>query len=230
MENEKKRIDEEGSYNIVQNSKKELMFCIGEYEGGPDSPHIVYNGGALAVLYRNQNHAVILDEVNPEARESLKLAKEVLIAECAGGGGHDLNTKQEREKLQNSIVRDYVAQVQHRAPEDDGEVTAFFAARASAKQVGGDKDDERQNRLFQATRLHTAKEFDKSIPAFETLANEGYAPAQYMMGFFHFNGDGIEQDFEKAIEYYLKAAEQGHPMANVRLEELQRQGIIKILN
>jgi hypothetical protein len=92
------------------------------------------------------------------------------------------------------------------------------------------KDEEKEPRFYQAVRAHSSKEFDKSIPVLEAMAGEGYAPAQYMLGFFYFEGDGVEQDFQKAVEYYFAAAEQGHPEASRIIQDLQDKGAIKIQN
>jgi hypothetical protein len=101
-----RKLDEEAYYDILQNSNKELLFCIGEYEGEPDNPYIVYNGGELAVLYRSPGHAVILDMLHPDAHEQLKLAKEVLVAECVRSGEGDAS-----EKLESGLVREYMAEM-----------------------------------------------------------------------------------------------------------------------
>jgi hypothetical protein len=90
------------------------------------------------------------------------------------------------------------------------------------------KDEEREPRFYEAVRFHGSQEFDKSVPVLEALAGENYAPAQYMLGFFYFNGDGVEQDFEKAINYYFAAAQQGHPEAGRIIQDLQDKGAIKI--
>jgi TPR repeat protein len=90
------------------------------------------------------------------------------------------------------------------------------------------KDEEKEARFYEAVHLHSGREFDKSVPIFEELANGDYAPAQYMLGFFYFNGDGVKQDYEIAINWYFKAAEQGHPEACRKIQDLQDRGIIKI--
>lgn len=45
------------------------------------------------------------------------------------------------------------------------------------------------------------------------LANAGYAPAQFALGWACFHGDGIRRDYVKSFEYVSKAAEQGYPAA-----------------
>jgi hypothetical protein len=48
----------------------------------------------------------------------------------------------------------------------------------------------------------------------EATAQAGNAEAQYKLGNCYLNGEhGLEKDFEKAVEWYTKAAEQGHAEA-----------------
>ncbi|MBQ2481415.1 MAG: SEL1-like repeat protein, partial [Treponema sp.] len=44
-------------------------------------------------------------------------------------------------------------------------------------------------------------------------AEQGYADAQYNLGVMYDCGRGVEQDYEKAFEWYTKAAEQGNAYA-----------------
>ena len=41
------------------------------------------------------------------------------------------------------------------------------------------------------------------------LAEEGNAPAQYLLGGMYYNGQGVPQDYQLAVKWYRKAAEQG---------------------
>jgi TPR repeat protein len=57
---------------------------------------------------------------------------------------------------------------------------------------------------------------DEEIPYSEELLNaakKGDAMAQRNLGFCYENGTGVQQDLEKAVEWYTKAAEQGYAMA-----------------
>ena len=42
-------------------------------------------------------------------------------------------------------------------------------------------------------------------------ANQGHAMAQYMMGYFYQNGEGVKKDPVKAVKWFQKAAEQNMP-------------------
>ena len=44
-------------------------------------------------------------------------------------------------------------------------------------------------------------------------AERGNASAQYSLGLFYFEGLGVAQDYQEAVRWYLKAAEQGYAEA-----------------
>ena len=48
-------------------------------------------------------------------------------------------------------------------------------------------------------------------------AQSGDSEAQYKLGECYFNGDGIEQDYKKAVEWYEKSANQGYAKAQNNL-------------
>ena len=58
---------------------------------------------------------------------------------------------------------------------------------------------------------------------FEAAAVRGYAPAQVQLGDFCYEGKGTEQDYEKAYEWYQKAAAQGADVDQERLEIAERK-------
>ena len=49
------------------------------------------------------------------------------------------------------------------------------------------------------------------------LAEQGYANAQYSLGDCYYFGNGVTQDYAKAVEWYQKAAEQGYAKAQYSL-------------
>ena len=73
--------EQEGRYDILQNGAGELLIIIRYREGGPENPRLVYDGGAHALLYRSRESAVMLDNINEEARMPLKSVSEVLMVE-----------------------------------------------------------------------------------------------------------------------------------------------------
>ena len=46
-----------------------------------------------------------------------------------------------------------------------------------------------------------------------TLADQGYAPAQFGLGLAYFDGDGVRRDYVRSFQFCLTSAEQGYPSA-----------------
>ena len=58
----------------------------------------------------------------------------------------------------------------------------------------------------------------------KSLAEQGYASAQYNLGVMHANGKGVRKDYRKAAKWYRKAAEQGYASAQYSLGVMYSQG------
>lgn len=76
--------EKEGTYTIFQNEKGEILIMLNHRCGGPENPRLVYDGGNRALLYRSRESAVFLENINEEARPSIKAVDEVLVAELDG--------------------------------------------------------------------------------------------------------------------------------------------------
>ena len=64
--------------------------------------------------------------------------------------------------------------------------------------------------------LALANKFEDDIDRFNCYhraAQLGHPQGQYKTGFYYWNGFGVEKDKKKAIEWYIKASEQGHRVA-----------------
>ncbi|MCH5292250.1 MAG: sel1 repeat family protein, partial [Treponema sp.] len=48
-------------------------------------------------------------------------------------------------------------------------------------------------------------------------AERGDAEAQNELGEMYYDGEGVEQDYDKAFDWFLKSAEQGNASAQMRL-------------
>ena len=57
------------------------------------------------------------------------------------------------------------------------------------------------------------QDYHTAVEWFSEAAEQGYAPAQFLLGTMYFNGQGVEQDRARAFEWSSKAAEQGHAQA-----------------
>lgn len=70
----------------------------------------------------------------------------------------------------------------------------------------------------------TDKQRQQEIDAVFGMAKDGFAPAQRHLGDAYLSGKGVEQDSQKAYEWFLKAAQQGDDKAQFRVAEMLHNG------
>lgn len=90
-----------------------------------------------------------------------------------------------------------------------------------AQPVFAETDSEKFNRAMQ---LHDKLNYSAAFPLFKQLAEQGYAPAQYMLGEMYSNGRSITKNHKQAAYWYTKAAEQGHSSAQFALGWMYQRG------
>jgi len=61
------------------------------------------------------------------------------------------------------------------------------------------------------------KDAKKAFANFEIAAKQGFAIAQDNLGWMYLNGQGITQDYDKALEWYARSANQGYALAQFNL-------------
>ncbi|MEN6445911.1 MAG: tetratricopeptide repeat protein [Candidatus Cloacimonas sp.] len=64
-----------------------------------------------------------------------------------------------------------------------------------------------------------------NIDVLIAAAEEGNADAQNQLGDAYYNGDGLEQDYTKAFEWYFRAAKQGHALAQYNVAFAYANGL-----
>src|SRR5208337_1738208 len=64
----------------------------------------------------------------------------------------------------------------------------------------------------------------KGCELFRRAAERGYAPAQYRLGYCFESGEGVEQSFTLANQWYEKAGNQGYVDAQYKLGHSYRTG------
>ena len=67
--------------------------------------------------------------------------------------------------------------------------------------------------------------YETALKKFTPAANAGYAPAQCYLGSLYFDGNGVEQDREEGLEWWIKAAKQGDALAQSNLGFAYGEGI-----
>ena len=67
--------------------------------------------------------------------------------------------------------------------------------------------------LTEANAALSQKDYNSAFPKFLALAQQGNAVAQYNVGAFYFNGQGVQKDEKQAYEWFAKSAAQGNARA-----------------
>lgn len=83
----------------------------------------------------------------------------------------------------------------------------LLALAATATATAAETPDEIQTRIFNS---------------FLRTANEGDANSQFVVGHRYEIGVGTAQNLEQAYYWYKRAAERGHPLAKLKMEERER--------
>lgn len=103
---------------------------------------------------------------------------------------------------------------------------AFLGAKERAEKIksaalAGDAEAQYEYGRQQAM----GENLVEAMKWFQKAAEQGYAKAQYWLGFFYGNGLGIRKNEKEAMKWYRKAAEQGYVRAGEALESLYRHSV-----
>ena len=83
--------------------------------------------------------------------------------------------------------------------------------------------------LFLAAAMLSVSAMAADFSQNQRLANQGNAAAQYNLGVMYYKGDGIPQNQSKAIEWFQRAAAQGHIKAESNLKVMSTNAAVEIL-
>ncbi len=106
MQNNLNETSHNERYDIMQNDKGQLLIILDYYESTPYMPRLLYDGSTSAILYRNREHAIVLNDIAFEAQQALTEGKEILIVEI----GDDDETRKYKAVIRhieslNSLIR-----------------------------------------------------------------------------------------------------------------------------
>lgn len=68
-------------YQILQNSKGDVLVIVGYQDSVPHTPRLIYDGGDSVLLYRNASSCIRLRNIGASAREALQMVDEVIVIE-----------------------------------------------------------------------------------------------------------------------------------------------------
>ena len=76
---------------------------------------------------------------------------------------------------------------------------------------------------FNGDGKEVPQDFKQAVYWYTKAAEQGFANAQYRLGYMYDYGDEIPQDYKQAFFWYTKAAEQGHYFAKEHREEMLKR-------
>jgi len=100
----------------------------------------------------------------------------------------------------------------------------FLILAAYVATVGCAHQTQRNTSDFSAKQKPAKQEEQGKLAAIQRLARQGNAEAQVELGLMHYNGEGMPQSYDKALELFKKAAEQGNDIAQVVLGTIYTNG------
>ena len=76
-----------------------------------------------------------------------------------------------------------------------------------------------------ANTAESTGKYKDAYQYYKLAAEENFIDAQYKLGYYFYNGIGVDKDCTEAIRWYIKAAEQGHAAAQNELGNCYYNGI-----
>ena len=75
------KYETEKKYLVAEDESGYLYIYIKAKKDTPSSPKIIYDGCDHAIFVRSQDENIILDYINPQVRDKLRKAREVVVVE-----------------------------------------------------------------------------------------------------------------------------------------------------
>lgn len=97
-------MEQEKLYDIYINDKGQILIAIKARHGEPQDPYIIYDGKDIALFYRDSEHIIALDYINPDARTPLNKVNTLVICELDDEKDGD-KPDEEREPIREYEVR-----------------------------------------------------------------------------------------------------------------------------
>lgn len=79
-----------------------------------------------------------------------------------------------------------------------------------------------------AVKEYERGDFEEALGAFAQLADNGNAKVQYYLGQMHANAEGTAANPDTAVTWHQESASAGHALAQTRLGELYRDGLLGV--
>ena len=76
----------------------------------------------------------------------------------------------------------------------------------------------------QGKKLYDQKKYTEAVKKLLPAAQKGHKKAQYRLGRCYDKGHGVQEDNQKAYQWYLKSAQQGHAKSQYQLGKCYMKG------
>ena len=72
--------------------------------------------------------------------------------------------------------------------------------------------------------LHKNNDSPQAFTLYKKAADQGFVPSQHNLGVMYLNGNGVEQNYDKAVEYFKKAASNNYSISQYNLGVMYLNG------
>lgn len=80
-----------------------------------------------------------------------------------------------------------------------------------------------QQKMLQGQQYFQEQNYVDAYKTLKPLAEDGNADAQYALGYMYYYGKGVPKNYQEAMYWMTKAANQGQPLAKQALMQLQQE-------
>ncbi len=98
--------------------------------------------------------------------------------------------------------------------------TTSFGSGQTSMTTAHQSPQKMQQQLTQAKRLFINKQYTKAVALLFPLARQGYADAQYSIGYLYHYGYGLPRNEKESIRWIATAAARGHLLAQKALAQI----------
>ena len=144
------------------------------------------------------------------------------------GEGFIQNDEEHIDKREN-LVQEEQAQIDEKKRVRD----ILQAARERDPKAVHDTDIEEllnkgnaKAQIIMGDRMYNRNKPNQAIGWYKLAAEQGYAEAQYNLGAMYRGGEGVEEDCEEAVKWFVKATVGGSVKAASRINEMQKHKLI----
>lgn len=211
-----------------ENWERLLSLITPVYEKHPENEEVLYY--YLQILIESDPEAAkdAVSSLNDELFEVCCAKFDIAIKENNLPKAENILEKAESKWNDNKILKYKRALflLTLGAKEENDDCIADALALLASMENPADKREKRENaKSFNLIKDKNLYDLEFVPELINKIAEQGDSIAQGLLGVMYDCGYGVEQDYEEAVTWYKKAAEQGHTGSKKALERLADQGI-----